>query len=59
MYLILTVTSDLLSIKCVMKDVMKLSRNFQVKSFLLQKMNFLKKFSDLGTQIRKLADNIK
>lgn len=57
MYLILTITSDLLSIICVMKDVMELSRNFQIKPFLLQKINFLKKFSDLGTKTGKLVDD--
>jgi len=59
MYLNLTITSDLLSILCVMKDVVELSRNFQIKSFLLQKMNFLKKFSDLDTKTGKLADDVK
>lgn len=42
-----------------MKVIMELFRNFQIKSFLLQKMNFLKKFSDLGTKTRKLADDVK
>ena len=42
-----------------MKDVMELSRNFQIKSFLSKKTNFLKKFSDLGTKTGKLADDVK
>jgi len=58
-YLNLTITSDLLSIKCGMKDVMEMSRNFQIKSFLLQKMNFFNKLSVLGTKTGKLADYVK
>jgi hypothetical protein len=53
MHLILKMTSDLLSIICVMKDVFELSRNFQIETLLLEKMNFLKEFNDFGTKTRK------